>query len=63
MTAADLLAWRNGLGLTQPEAAAALNTPLGTYRRWEQGTRRVPGIVDVTAALLANRRQPGGTQG
>jgi DNA-binding transcriptional regulator YiaG len=47
MTPADLAAWRNGLGLTQPEAARVLNTPLGTYRRWEQGTRRIPGIVAV----------------
>lgn len=43
----DLITWRQQRGFTQAAAAAFLNTPLGTYRRWEQGSRRIPGIVDT----------------
>lgn len=52
MTASDLLAWRKRLGLTQDEASAMLNTPLPTYRNWEQGKRRVPGVVMVATRLI-----------
>ena len=42
-------ALRVRLGLTQPEMAAALRIPLGTWRNWEQG--RV-GLEPAAAALL-----------
>lgn len=56
MRAAELLAWRERLGLTQAGAAEALKTPLGTYRHWEQGARRVPGVAEVACNLLERER-------
>jgi len=40
------------LGLTQRKMAQALNTPLSTYLKWEQGKRRVPGIVYAIIHLI-----------
>lgn len=37
---ARLKAIRDRHGLTQEEAAARINAPLGTWRGWEQGRRR-----------------------
>ena len=56
MSSAQLHEWRKRLGLTQAEAAKLMETPLGTYRRWEQGTRRLPGIVAVVTRLLEAHR-------
>jgi DNA-binding transcriptional regulator YiaG len=36
---------RVDLGLTQKKIAETFNTPFGTYMKWENGQRRVPGIV------------------
>lgn len=47
MTPEELVAWRQQRNFTQAAAAAFLMTPIGTYRRWEQGSRRIPGIVDA----------------
>ena len=47
MTNDQLKQRRQELGLSQPQMARELNTPLSTYRKWEQGARRVPGIVVV----------------
>jgi DNA-binding transcriptional regulator YiaG len=52
MTARALLMWRNRLGLSQTQAAAALNVPLGTYRNWEQDVRRVPGAVEMLCKYI-----------
>nr|BDD45957.1 hypothetical protein 3 [bacterium] len=38
--------------LTITEMAGRLNTPRGTYEKWESGARRVPGIVEVAIKLL-----------
>lgn len=32
---------------TIQERADALNSPFGTYYKWETGKRRIPGIVEV----------------
>lgn len=47
MDAKDLIEARLKLGLDITEMAKALNTPRGTYLKWERGERRVPGIVEV----------------
>jgi DNA-binding transcriptional regulator YiaG len=47
MTPADLAAWRRRMGWPQPKAAAALDTPLGTYRRWEQGRNDPPALLGL----------------
>jgi DNA-binding transcriptional regulator YiaG len=44
-TRQELKAYRLKLGLTIPQMAKALNTPAGTYAKWENGQRRVPGII------------------
>lgn len=56
MTPADLIAWRNRLGLSQCEAARLLKTPLDTYQNWEQGRSRIPGVVGVATKLLDDVR-------
>lgn len=43
--AEKLKKWRESLGLTQPQAAMKLNTPLPTYRNWEQEVSGIPGVV------------------
>lgn len=51
MTPTQLKNSRQALGLSITAMAEKLNTPRGTYLKWERGERRVPGIVAV--ALLA----------
>lgn len=51
MDAKELIEARLNLGLDITEMAKALKTPRGTYVKWENGERRVPGIVEV--ALMA----------
>ena len=51
MDAKELIEARQKLGLDITEMAKALKTPRGTYVKWENGERRVPGIVEV--ALMA----------
>lgn len=47
-----LTAARAALQRTQREMAAALKTPYATYRQWERGERRTPGVAVVAAELL-----------
>lgn len=42
MSAADLHAWQDGLGLSQVEAARMTKTPVPTYRHYLAGRRRIP---------------------
>lgn len=37
VTATDVIAYRESLGLTQKEFAAKFQVPIGTIRNWEQG--------------------------
>lgn len=39
MTANDIRKLRIRAGLTQPDMAALVGVPLGTYQNWEQGIR------------------------
>lgn len=55
MTAQELKEARQKLGFSLSEMARQLNTPRGTYKKWETGERRVPGIVEV--ALLSLPRE------
>lgn len=55
---ARLLAVRQHLGVEQKEMAALLLTPLSTYKQWEQGARRTPGVAVVAAELIAGRTIP-----
>lgn len=56
MTADELSAWRKRMGWTQEQAAKALNTPIGTYRNWEQGRFPAPGLVDAACRELEKNR-------
>lgn len=47
MTPQELTEARKMLGLTITDMAKRLNTPRGTYIKWERGERRLPGIVKV----------------
>lgn len=47
VTATELTDWRKRMGWTQWQAAQALNTPVTTYRNWEQGRHKPPGLVDA----------------
>jgi DNA-binding transcriptional regulator YiaG len=45
------------MGWTQAEAARALNTPLGTYRGWEQGRFPAPGLIDVACREIEQSKK------
>ena len=47
MTSQELREVRLKMDLTISQMAEALQTPRGTYQKWERGERRVPGIVEV----------------
>lgn len=51
-----LIAARRQLRFTASAMAAALDTPRPTYKQWESGARRTPGIAVVAAELLAAAR-------
>jgi repressor LexA len=53
MIPADLKRTRQALGLTQAQLALKLKTTRMTVTRYESGTRRIPGIVDVVLKQLA----------
>jgi DNA-binding transcriptional regulator YiaG len=57
VTADELRDWRKRMGLTQGQAATALNTPLGTYQGWEQGRFKPPGAVDAACRELEHARK------
>ena len=57
MTPLALKRWRKSLRLSQPRAAKALNTPVGTYRNWEQGRRVVPGAVALLTKYVKQNWQ------
>ncbi len=50
----DLKRARKGLGLTQEQLAEALNTTRMSITRYESGTRRIPGMIDVALQQLAS---------
>lgn len=52
MTPADLSAWRERMGLSQPGAAKRLSMPVGTYRNYEQGRTAIPDPVAALAAYV-----------
>lgn len=43
MTAAELRSIRKSTKLTQVQFTKLINTPLGTFKSWEQGRHRIPG--------------------
>jgi len=43
----DLKQQREKRKISQREMARLLNTPVSTYIKWENGSRRVPGIVKI----------------
>lgn len=46
---------RKILKMTQPEFARILDTPVGTYRDWEQGRFGIPGAVRVLFQLILEK--------
>lgn len=50
----DLKRARRGLGLTQGQLAKALNTTRMSITRYESGTRRIPGMIEVALEQLAS---------
>jgi repressor LexA len=53
----DLKHARQALGLTQEELAQKLRTTRMTVTRYEGGTRRIPGMVDVLIQQLGTTQQ------
>jgi len=45
LTADEILAWRRGMGLTEPAAAKLIGHPPSSYRQWEDGKNKPPGAV------------------
>lgn len=62
MTSAELAAWRNRLGLTQAQAAAALGLSHRMYRYYEKGGREdgravhIPRAIELAAQQLEARK-------
>jgi DNA-binding transcriptional regulator YiaG len=52
MTPEELRAIRAEMGGTQPEAAARYGVAPLTYKRWELGTREIPGPAVILSKLL-----------
>lgn len=57
MTNEDLKQARLTMGLNIKQMAARLQTPYRTYQDWELGNRRIPGIVNVTIALMEESKK------
>jgi len=55
MTADKLRAWRAAIGLTQESAARALRISTRAYARYESGTRRIPGVLDLACDHLTEQ--------
>jgi DNA-binding transcriptional regulator YiaG len=52
VTASDLKAWRERLGLKEVQAAAAMDVPAQSYRNWEDGRTAVPRAVATLARYI-----------
>ena len=52
MTRQELKETREIMDMNIGEMADRLNTPPGTYVKWENGQRRVPGFLDVLLPVL-----------
>jgi transcriptional regulator with XRE-family HTH domain len=46
----ELTARRKAMKITAREMARRLKTPNSTYKNWENGISRIPGIVEVAIA-------------
>jgi DNA-binding transcriptional regulator YiaG len=58
MTAAELVAAREALGLSRDQLGATFNVTLRAIQAWELGTRRVPPGVAVAVRLLLQQQLP-----
>lgn len=61
LTNAELLAWRDRLGLNQGEAATALGIGRTSLRRYEEGEVQTPLTVALAAAAVAKGLKPIGS--
>lgn len=53
----ELIARRNSIGRTQKEMAEAVNMPLPTYKKYEQGIRAIPRDLGLLIGLgMADER-------
>ena len=58
MTRHELKTTRESMGLNIRQMAERLNTPRGTYVKWENEDRRVPGFLDVLLPILGKGTLP-----
>lgn len=56
MTGDDLKAWQQSRGLTQRQAAQALDISLATYKRYLTGTP--PHVIDLACAAISANLPP-----
>lgn len=54
-SAETLESYRKSLCHSERSFAKELHTPYSTYRDWESGKSRIPGVVGVAVRLLAGR--------
>jgi DNA-binding transcriptional regulator YiaG len=57
MTAAELVARRHALGLTQMQLAVQVHQSLSAVGHWEAGRRRVPLWLDSYLQMLEQKRE------
>lgn len=58
----DLLAWRNGRGWTQKQAADALGLPIKTFIAWEKGRRSQSQLLPLAIAHLDDLERHNGLE-
>lgn len=65
MTTDDLRRWQAEMGYTQDQAAAALSTPVSTYKRWLSGVNpntgapiELPPLLGLACAALLRGVKP-----
>ena len=53
MTPSEFRAWRERIGYTQAQAAAALCVSLRSVKAWESGETGAPGLLPLACAALS----------
>jgi DNA-binding transcriptional regulator YiaG len=53
----SLIECRKSMGLSISAMARKINTPRGTYIKWERGERRLPGFISVLFQSLMDQEE------
>ena len=62
LTAAELTARREALGLSQRQLAERFGVHYMTISKWERDMHRIPEMVDLALSTLERRTRPAGAE-